>query len=309
MIEAKQLTKNFGAVRAVKGVSFAVERGEAVGFLGPNGAGKTTTFRMLAGTLAPDMGTVRIMGHDLFSDPIVAKSHLGYMAENAPLYPELSARQYLQFRAELRGIKRSHRRDAVNRAAEKTGMAEMLEVPIGHLSKGYRQRTAFADAILGDPPVLLLDEPTSGLDPNQVLLTRELIRSLAKEHAVILSTHVLSEVEATCQRALVIDRGRLVAQGSLEELRAGRTQQKASVRVLGDAQFISQVTRRFDFDFELKTNPLVESEFELVFELAENEQIARVVQRLVEAGLQVIHAAAISAPLDEIFAQLTREEE
>src|SRR5690606_20854360 len=182
MIEAIDLEKSFGKVRAVRGVSFEVRTGEAVGFLGPNGAGKTTTFRMLAGTIGPTSGHVRLGGIDLGSDPIAAKRHVGYMAENAPLYPELTGDEYLRYRAELRGITGAKRKSAVKQAAEQAHSERMLGTRIAHLSKGYQRRLALADALLGDPPILLLDEPTSGLDPNQVLDVRRLIAELAKDH-------------------------------------------------------------------------------------------------------------------------------
>jgi len=308
MIEAKELIKSFGTVQAVRGVSFAVKRGEAVGFLGPNGAGKTTTFRMMAGTLAPDSGSVSVLGEDLFSAPISAKSKLGYMAENAPLYPELTTEQYLRYRAELRGIRRDQRSAAINLAAEKSGVGAMLKVQIGHLSKGYRQRAALADALLGDPPVLLLDEPTSGLDPNQVLETRQLIVNLASDHAVILSTHVLSEVEATCQRAVVIDQGRIVGQGTLSELKAGQATPRGEVHVFGQRSTLDALLEHSKVQgFKLSLSEETSGIFTLHVVLDQPDVLSDLIQKCIEAKLKVIKAGALSTPLDEVFSHLTRD--
>lgn len=306
MIEATQLTKSFGAVRAVSEVSFAVNKGEAVGFVGPNGAGKTTSFRMMAGILAPDSGRVSLMGIDLASDPISAKRQLGYMAESAPLYPELTGSEYLNYRAELRGIKKSARSLVVVKAAEKAGAGSMLGVRVGHLSKGYRQRLALADALLGDPVVVLLDEPTSGLDPNQVLETRKLIRELAKEHAVILSTHVLSEVEATCSRAIVIDQGRVVAQGTLDELKQYRENDRTSLHVHGKRERLEQIVAALSNEATLlQLSELGDDLYNLELRLTAPAKLRLVVRSLVEAGLDVEHVARLATPLDEVFAHLT----
>jgi ABC-2 type transport system ATP-binding protein len=231
VIEVEGLTKDYGTVVAVRDVTFTIGRGEVVGFLGPNGAGKSTTLRILAGFLGATSGKVRIDGLDIEEDSLKARASLGYMPEAAPLYPELRVREYLEFRARLKRVPRSDRRARVKRALERASLVDMAETTIGHLSKGYRQRVGLADALVADPPLLILDEPTAGLDPNQVREVRALIRELASDHTVLLSTHILSEVEATCQRALVIDKGRLVAQGTLAELAEGRRSAKLSLVV------------------------------------------------------------------------------
>lgn len=231
MIEVSNLTKDYGTVVAVREISFSVGKGEIVGFLGPNGAGKSTTLRVLAGFLGATSGRVRIAGHDIAEAPLAARRALGYMPESAPLYPELRVGEYLQFRARLKEVPRVKQSAAIGSAMERAGVAHMAGTVIGHLSKGYRQRVALADALVSDPPLLILDEPTAGLDPNQIREVRALIKDLGGDRTVLLSTHILSEVEATCERALVIDRGQLVAEGTIAELRARQNSSALSVRV------------------------------------------------------------------------------
>jgi ABC-2 type transport system ATP-binding protein len=227
MIEARHLSKRYGDVAAVQDVSFEVGRGEVVGFLGPNGAGKTTTMRMLTGFLPPTDGTAVIAGHDIFADPLSARRAIGYLPEVLPLYPEMSARSYLDYVARIKDVPRRERRGAVGRALERCGLAHVAGRVIGTLSKGYRQRVGLAQAIVHDPAVLILDEPTVGLDPNQVVEIRRLIRELAAprdgqpQHTVILSTHILPEVEAICQRVIMMNEGRKVVDAPLGELTRG----------------------------------------------------------------------------------------
>jgi len=231
LIEVRGLGRSYGSLVAVKNVSFSVGRGEVVGFLGPNGAGKSTTLRMLVGYLGPSTGSVRVNGFDVVEEPLLARRSIGYMPESAPLYPEMRVREYLQFRARLKGIVPRELSAQVEQVTQKAGIGEVQRTLIGHLSRGYRQRVALADALLNNPPLLILDEPTAGLDPNQIHSVRQVIRELGASHTVLLSTHILSEVESTCTRALVIDRGELVAQGSMAELRRRRGQQRAIVTV------------------------------------------------------------------------------
>jgi len=220
MIEAIALTKSYGPRVALNNVSFTIGQGEIVGFLGPNGAGKTTTMRILTGFLPATGGDARVAGFDVFESPMEVKRRVGYLPESPPLYPELSVGDYLGFIAELRGYTGRTRHQRTGAVMERVGLAGWERRILGSLSKGYRQRVGLAQALLHDPPVLILDEPTSGLDPAQLVGIRDLVKSLAGTHTVILSTHILSEVEALCPRALVITKGQLVAQGSLDELRA-----------------------------------------------------------------------------------------
>jgi ABC-2 type transport system ATP-binding protein len=221
MIEVKGLVKSYGSKRAVDGVTFSVRRGEILGFLGPNGAGKSTTMKMITGYVRPDSGTALVDGIDVLEDPVSVKRKLGYLPENAPAYPEMTVQEFLGFIAEVRGYREaSARRNQVERAIALTHLASVRNQTIETLSKGYKQRVGFAQALLHDPPVLILDEPTDGLDPNQKNEVRALIKSMAVEKAVVLSTHILEEVEAICTRAIIISRGKVVADESPAKLLA-----------------------------------------------------------------------------------------
>jgi ABC-2 type transport system ATP-binding protein len=218
MIEVDSLTKRYGRATAVDGVSFRVERGEVLGFLGPNGAGKTTTMRILTCYLPPTDGTARVAGYDVFAQPLEVKKRVGYLPETPPLYPDMGVRDYLDFCARIKGVPVGERRQRVDDAVEKCRVGEVRQTLIGKLSKGYRQRVGLAQAILHNPDVLILDEPTAGLDPKQIIETRDLIRSFAGSHTVVLSTHILPEVSMTCGRVLIINKGRVVAEDTPENL-------------------------------------------------------------------------------------------
>jgi len=218
MIRIENLVKAFGAKRAVDDVTFAVERGEVLGFLGPNGAGKSTTMRMITGFIPPTSGRVSVGGHDVAEAPLEAKRLIGYLPEAAPSYPDMTVQGFLSFAAELRGLDGDARKKAVGRAVERCFLASVLHQSIDTLSKGYKHRTCLAQALIHDPEVLILDEPTDGLDPNQKHEVRNLIRELGKTKAIIFSTHILEEVDAACTRAIIIDRGRIVASGTPDEL-------------------------------------------------------------------------------------------
>ncbi|MCB9688479.1 MAG: ABC transporter ATP-binding protein [Alphaproteobacteria bacterium] len=218
MIETRELTRRFGGVDAVEGLTMSVRDRGVVGFLGPNGAGKTTTMRMLTGFLAPTSGSARVAGFDVTDQPLEVKARVGYLPETPPLYPDLTVGEFLLFVAELRGVGRSIRAARVGRTLEQVGLRGWEKRRLGGLSKGYRQRVGLAQALVHDPALLVLDEPTSGLDPAQVVGVRELIRGLAEERTVVLSTHVLAEVEASCERVLLLHRGRLVGDGTVDEL-------------------------------------------------------------------------------------------
>ncbi len=218
MIKVQDLAKSFGAKRAVDGVSFSVERGEVLGFLGPNGAGKSTTMRMVTGFIPPTSGKVAVGGFDVTEQPIQAKRLIGYLPENAPAYTDMTVYGFLKFAAELRGLRGESRKKAVNRVVEMCFLERVVHQSVDTLSKGYRHRTCFAQSIIHDPDILVLDEPTDGLDPNQKHEVRNLIRRMGEKKAIIFSTHILEEVEAVCSRAIIIDRGKIVANGTPHEL-------------------------------------------------------------------------------------------
>jgi ABC-2 type transport system ATP-binding protein len=231
MIEVSNLTKRFAARVAVDDISFQVRRGEIVGFLGPNGAGKTTTMRMLTGYLPASGGNIRIAGRDVLKESLEVRRRIGYLPEHCPLYPEMRVDEYLRFRAKLKGVLRRDRKKRVEEVKALCGVREVGTRIIGQLSKGYRQRVGMAEALVHDPELLILDEPTIGLDPNQIRQVRGLIRDLASRHTILLSTHILPEVDMTCQRVLIIHNGRIVASDTPENLRR-RTQ--AAERVVAE---------------------------------------------------------------------------
>ncbi len=314
MIEVSNLSKDYGTVVAVRDLSFSVGKGEIVGFLGPNGAGKSTTSRVLSGFLGATSGRVRIAGHDIAEAPLLARRALGYMPESAPLYPEMRVSEYLLFRARLKEVPGAKQKAAIGSAMDRAGVAHMAGTVIGHLSKGYRQRVALADALVSDPPLLILDEPTAGLDPNQIREVRALIKDLSGDRTVLLSTHILSEVEATCERAIVIDRGRLVAEGTIEELRARQKTSALSVRVrdpnAGAEAAIGRISglsvRQVSADagsVDHRTLQLALSEG-----LDPEALVEALVRALTEAGIGIHALIPEQASLEQVFSELTAHE-
>jgi ABC-2 type transport system ATP-binding protein len=218
VVEVEDLRRAYGAFEALKGVSFSIEAGSIVGLLGPNGAGKSTTMKILTGFLAPTSGTATVCGHDVLAEPVEVKRALGYLPESAPLYPEMAVGDYLAFVARIRALGAAETARAIERCATECGLTDRLKQPIGTLSRGYRQRVGLAQALLHAPQLLILDEPTNGLDPNQIVEIRELIRRVGRTRTVVLSTHILSEVQVTCDRVLIIHQGKLVADGPTEAI-------------------------------------------------------------------------------------------
>ncbi len=310
MIEVDRLSKTYGSFQAVKDVSFVVERGEVMGFLGPNGAGKSTTLRIIAGFLGATSGDVRIQGHSIARESLAAKQLIGYMPEASPLYPEMRVGEYLAYRAELKRVPRAARKESVARAVTDAGLGDMERVLIGQLSKGYRQRVGLADALVASPPLLVLDEPTAGLDPNQIREVRGLIRRLREKHTILVSTHILSEVEAMCTRGVVIARGEVMAQGTIEQLRALRRPGAVRVRVRGEAA----VARRTLADLEGVASVELESDASdrtplLHVKLSDPKEAEATTERiaaaLVEAKLGLLEVVP-SSSLEQVFAELTQ---
>ena len=249
MIQIQGLKKSFGTLQAVAGVDLEVRRGEVLGFLGPNGGGKSTTMKMVTGFLAPSAGTVHVCGHSVLEDPVRAKEVIGYLPEGAPAYPDMTPRSFLRFIAEIRGFSKAEGAKRVDEVVERVNLQGVMNQPIETLSKGYKRRVGLAQAILHDPPVLILDEPTDGLDPNQKHEVRELIRTMAEEKAIVLSTHILEEVEAVCTRAVIVNRGEIVFDDTPANLEA---QAPADVK-----------TNRLDWVFRALTSTDMEPEREL----------------------------------------------
>jgi ABC-2 type transport system ATP-binding protein len=246
MIQIDNLVKTFGAKRAVDAISFTVERGEVLGFLGPNGAGKSTTMRMITGFMPPSSGRVTVGGHDVATSPLEAKRLIGYLPENAASYPDMTVHGFLAFAAEIRGLRGDAKKRAVGGVVERCFLENVLHQSIDTLSKGYKHRTCLAQALIHDPEVLIMDEPTDGLDPNQKHEVRNLIRELGRNKAIVFSTHILEEVDAACTRAIIIDRGRIVANGTPESLRgmselAGAVTLKAQGATMEDLEALGRV--------------------------------------------------------------------
>jgi len=318
VIRVSHLTKRYGAHTAVDDVSFEVGAGEVVGFLGPNGAGKSTTLRILAGFLGASAGTVTIAGHDVRVDSLEARRCVGYMPESVPLYPEMRVAEYLRFRAELKGVPRARRSAHVDDALRRAGVVDVANKTIGHLSKGYRQRVGLADALVAKPPIVVLDEPTAGLDPNQIRETRALVRELGREHTVLLSTHILSEVEACATRVLLMHKGKLLAEGATERIRAMRRPTAVDVTIHGDLSAAAAVLR--GVDGVARVDPVASAaddrreRLRVTFgvagaasEDADVEALAteRCVAALVANGVGVREVRAADGSLEDVFAALT----
>ena len=308
MIEVQHLTKRYGPVTAVDDVSFKVEKGEILGFLGPNGAGKTSTMRVITGYMPPSDGKVIVAGYDVFKNPIDAKKRTGYLPETPPLYPEMTVREYLTFAARIKAntLTKAQRADRVTQVMKKTHVDDMANRQCGKLSKGYRQRVGLAQALIHEPEVLVLDEPTAGLDPKQITETRQLIRGLAGDHTIILSTHILPEVAQTCRRIVIINKGRIVAIDTPENL---------THQLKGASALYVQVAGNADATSVLAAVPGVlavrESDrhdeyigYELDSEA--NRDIRRDVARtVVQGGFGLLELRPVRMSLEEIFLQLT----
>jgi ABC-2 type transport system ATP-binding protein len=309
MIKVEGLTKRYARTVAVDNISFEVDKGQIVGFLGPNGAGKTTTMRVLTCFLPPSAGSANVAGYDILTHPMDVKKRIGYLPETPPLYPEMEVHEYLEFVGRLKGVPKREVKKRVDEVSQRCAIADVQKKLIGKLSKGYRQRVGLAQAIIHNPDVLILDEPTAGLDPKQIIETRELIRSLAGDHTIILSTHILPEVEQTCEQVIIISRGRLVAKDSVENLTnrlrgaeavavevdaapdTGTVQRKLE-QVSGVSRVVQKDSRngRFSFEIESLKGRHIRPE------------LARVI---VESGWNLNELRPVGLSLEEIFLQLT----
>ncbi len=309
MITVEHLTRRFADVVAVDDISFHIERGEVVGFLGPNGAGKTTTMRIITGFLPATAGTVTVAGYDVAAQSLEARRHIGYLPENVPLYPEMRVSEYLDFRGKLKGLPRRRRRSRAAEVMELCGVAPVARAVVGRLSKGYRQRVGVADALLADPEILILDEPTIGLDPNQIRQVRQLINDLAEGHTVILSTHILPEVEATCGRVIIIDRGRIARMDSTQSLVRGEGRVVRLVAVVrGPGEVVKGALAAIEGVERVEWHQAGEVQ-EFHIEAGPGRDLrGEVFQRVVRGGWVLLELRQEARTLEEIFVEITTGE-
>ncbi len=309
MIEVKNLTRYYGDKMAIKDVSFAVQKGEVLGLLGPNGAGKTTTMRILTCYMPPTSGEARVAGYDIWEQPLEVKKRLGYLPENPPLYNDLRVSEYLEFVARVKEVPSNRIKSAINSAVQKAGLEEVYRQVIGSLSKGFKQRVGLAQALLNEPEVLILDEPTVGLDPRQIIEIRELIKSLGGEHTIILSTHILPEVEMTCGRVVIINRGEVVAEDTPEGLtRRLKGTERLIVEMDGDGGAAEQVLQKFPEIASVQKEAQQNGRMRFTIEVTSDirRDLARAI---VDQGLGLYELRTESYSLEEIFLHLTTKEE
>ena len=303
MIEVEGLTKDYGSRRAIENLTFNARKGEVLGFLGPNGAGKTTTMRILTGYMPPTFGVARVAGYDVVDQSLEVRKRVGYLPETVPLYPDMTVFDYLKYMADLRKI--SDAEDRVDEVLEIVHMVERADGYISNLSKGMRQRVGVAQALLHKPEVLILDEPTIGLDPAQIIYVRDLIRQIGKERTVLLSTHILSEAQQLCDRVLIINKGRIVAEDTPERLQAGLAGvQRVIVQVRGDGDGLEGALKKVPGIIRVTSHPEG-----MEVESPPGDDIRPMVAReVIKAGFDLLELRAVGLSLEDIFMQLTREE-
>ena len=307
MITVENLTKRYATKTAIESVSFQVEKGEILGFLGPNGAGKTTTMRIVVGFMPASDGTVRVDGFDVFENPLDVRRRIGYLPENPPLYPEMTVAGYLRFVAKIKGVPKEKIGAEVKRVMERVSITDVQERIIAKLSKGYKQRVGLAQALIGDPPVMILDEPTIGLDPKQIHEVRELIKGLAGNHTVVLSTHILPEVEQTCNRVVIIDRGKIVAVDTPQNL---RFQLQGAERVFMEIQEITSKLKAMPGVIDVHTVGSNDGRhrFQIEGELRKDIR-SDLAAAVVMSGWRLYELQSASMSLEDIFLKLTTAEE
>jgi ABC-2 type transport system ATP-binding protein len=304
MIQAEGLTKDYGARRAINNLTFNAEKGEILGFLGPNGAGKTTTMRILSGYMPPTMGAAKVAGFDVVDESIEVRKRVGYLPETVPLYPDLTVFEYLKYMADLRHLREAE--DRVDEVLEIVHMEERADSYISNLSKGMRQRVGLGQALLHEPEVLILDEPTIGLDPAQIRDVRNLIQEIGKERTVLLSTHILSEAQQVCDRVLIINKGRIVAEDTPQRLQGRLTgAQRVVLKIGGDADGVERLLDQIPG--VTRVNKEVEGEFEVETAPGQDArpEVARVI---VNGGYDLLEMSPVGLSLEDIFLELTREE-
>jgi ABC-2 type transport system ATP-binding protein len=311
MIRVENLTKRYAGVTALSGVSFEVQPGEIVGFLGPNGAGKSTTMRILTGFIPATSGRVEVAGMDVFEHSLEVRRRIGYMPENNPLYVDMRVGEYLKFRAKLKGVPRADRRDNIDEVLKLCGLTDVQWRVIGHLSKGYRQRVGLADALLGEPDLLILDEPTIGLDPVQIRQVRQLIKDLGTRHTILLSTHILPEVEMTCSRVMIIHHGKILASDTPENLmRTLNAGGLISVEVRGPSDDVLAKLAGVDGVEKLTVKPSDNGLVRVAIEPKPGDDPREAIYRVVASnGWTLRELSRSRTTLEDIFVQITREED
>jgi len=306
MIKVENLTKYYGKRLAVDNISFNVAKGEVVGFLGPNGAGKTTTMRILTGFLAPTQGEVWVADYDMSKHSLEARQHIGYFPEAVPLYSDMTVRSYLDFSSRLRGLDKNRTKTRIEEVVDICHLEEYVDVLIGKLSKGFRQRVGVAQAIIHEPEVLILDEPTIGIDPIQVAMTRRLIKELGKERTVLLSSHILPEVSMTCERVIIINEGRIIAEDRIENLSTSVSGSKRiRLEVEGPAEKVAQRLRQIKGVLRVS----YENSHYIVECAAGQDPRSKIMEAIVQGGWSLLSMESIEMSLEDIFLKLTSEEE
>lgn len=310
MIEVNRITKVYGDKRGVDNISFKINEGEIVGFLGPNGAGKTTTMNIITGYLSASSGTAKVAGIDVRDDPIAAKKHMGYLPEHPPLYPDMKVSEYLEFVYELKGKRLPNKQKHISGICELVGIAQVFGRVIKNLSKGYRQRVGLAQALIGNPEVLILDEPTVGLDPRQIVEIRNVIKELGRSRTVILSTHILPEVEAICERAMVINKGKIIADDSPANLAVNvSNEHRLAVRVAAPKDSVTQILK--EIDGVRAVTPAADREYGaadfLVESLPSIDIRKPLFEALSKAGYPILMMRPQDMSLEDVFISLTRE--
>lgn len=311
MIELKNVTKVYGTRKAVDNISFSVDKGEIVGFLGPNGAGKTTTMKMITGYMPPTSGTIKIAGYDIVEQPIEAKKHIGYLPEVPPLYLDMTVEAYLHFVGGIKGVPPKKRREDVERIIHEVGLTDVRKRLIKNLSKGYKQRVGLAQAIIGDPDVLVLDEPTVGLDPKQIKEIRDIIKELGKKHTIILSTHILPEVSMVCDRVIIINKGKIVAIDKTENLSAAlQNSRRYFIKVEGPYEEVVNSVKEIEGVTNVEAEVDSDNTIKLTVESSADKDVRKdMFFAFAKKGFPILELKMLNYSLEEVFLELTTEEE
>ena len=311
MIEVRELTKSYGTTVAVDNVTFDAHAGEVLGFLGPNGAGKTTTMRILTCYLSADAGTATVAGYDVFEESVEVRKHIGYLPESAPLYTDMGVIEYLNFMTQVRNIPKSQRKERIRTVIDTCGLDDVIQKDIGELSKGYRQRVGLAQSLIHDPPILILDEPTSGLDPNQISEIRNLIKNIGQEKLVLFSTHILPEVSATCSRILIINNGKIVANGTPEELSSqAKGEEIVHITIRGSQETIEAQLNALEFVSQWNHIGTDNGTVSYQINAAQGSDAAEALFRVVvENGWSLTELRQESVDLEDVFRNLTDKEQ